>query len=316
MISRILFAWSVALLFIFPGQGFSQDIKVQSDSTDFRQGGMIAGMLNDSTQDHSYRIRLEAKDGSSAASSESFFDGSAHFFVLPLRFDLSPGEYKLRAVPLHLSGRQLKTVPVTVIQEEFPYQEISLTRQVSDVRRTIVPRRVEESEHLWSVISKVNLNAVHHRGPMQMPLDSYRVSSEFAHQRVFIYDDGTSDKSIHWGWDLAAPQGTPLFAPGSGRVVIARDRIITGNSIIIEHLPGIFSLLYHLDSMYVQEGDVVSIGEVIGTVGTTGVSTGPHLHWEIRIRTIPVHPRYFLTIDILDTDLYLPHIGIDKPNYN
>ena len=308
MILRLLPGLSVLMLLLSLSV-YSQDIQFHSDYVEFTQGEIIAGMLSVVTKDYPYTIRLEKEDGSIAASTESFSVDGFQFFVLPLRFDLPPGEYRVRAVPRQSANPQLKSVAITIAAEDYPYQEIHLTREVSNLRRTEDPRRVEESEHLWSVISNVDSDAVYHRGSMQMPLVAYSVSSEFAHQRVFLYDDGASSRSIHYGWDLAAPQGTDLFAPGAGRVVLARNRMITGNSIIIEHLPGMYSLLYHLETIRVQEGDVVEIGDYIGTVGSTGVSTGPHLHWEIRIRTVPVHPQALLNIDMLDTEAYMPHIG-------
>jgi murein DD-endopeptidase MepM/ murein hydrolase activator NlpD len=80
---------------------------------------------------------------------------------------------------------------------------------------------------------------------------------------------------------------------------MARDRIVTGNTVVIEHLPGVFSLYYHLDSIGVDEGDVVEQGERIGTVGMTGLATGPHLHWEIRVGGVPVAPEEASRVPLL-----------------
>jgi murein DD-endopeptidase MepM/ murein hydrolase activator NlpD len=90
------------------------------------------------------------------------------------------------------------------------------------------------------------------------------------------------------------------MASGRGRVVLARERLLTGNSVILEHLPGVYSLYYHLDSMAVNEGEIVETGQVLGRSGATGLATGPHLHWEIRVSGENADPDAFLSQPILD----------------
>ena len=75
---------------------------------------------------------------------------------------------------------------------------------------------------------------------------------------------------------------------------MAENRITTGYSIVIEHLPGLYSLYYHLSEMKVQEGDYVKQGQLIGKSGSTGLATGPHLHWEIRLNGTAVRPEFFV----------------------
>jgi len=82
---------------------------------------------------------------------------------------------------------------------------------------------------------------------------------------------------------------------------MAEDRILTGLTIIIEHLPGVFSLYYHLDRLDVVPGDAVVAGDAIGTVGSTGLSTGPHLHWELRVAGAAVDPSPYLERPLVDT---------------
>jgi murein DD-endopeptidase MepM/ murein hydrolase activator NlpD len=135
-----------------------------------------------------------------------------------------------------------------------------------------------------------------------MPLDSLRYTSFYGDRRTYAYSDGGSAGSIHNGVDLAAPTGTPIHAPGRGRVRMATNRIVTGGTIVIEHLPGVYSLYYHLDSVDVTVGETVETGAVIGTVGSTGLSTGPHLHWELRVAGVAVDPAFVVDDALLDTD--------------
>jgi murein DD-endopeptidase MepM/ murein hydrolase activator NlpD len=71
-------------------------------------------------------------------------------------------------------------------------------------------------------------------------------------------------------------------APNAGRVVAARDLYFSGNTVIIDHGAGLFSLLAHLSRLDVKEGDPIELGRVVGLVGATGRVTGPHLHWAVR----------------------------------
>jgi murein DD-endopeptidase MepM/ murein hydrolase activator NlpD len=92
------------------------------------------------------------------------------------------------------------------------------------------------------------------------------------------------------GADFLSPTGTPIHAPNSGRVVLARDLYFTGNTVVIDHGLGVFSLLAHLSVVDVHQGEFVTRGETIGQVGATGRVTGPHLHWGIRMNGARVDP--------------------------
>ena len=83
---------------------------------------------------------------------------------------------------------------------------------------------------------------------------------------------------------------------------MAENRIITGNTVIIEHLPGVYTLYYHLDSISTETDMIVKKGFEIGTVGVTGLVTGPHLHWELRVSTVAVDPLLFIDSHLIDKD--------------
>lgn len=103
-----------------------------------------------------------------------------------------------------------------------------------------------------------------------------RISGRFGNQRVF---NGTP-KSPHSGMDIATAQGTPIRAPAGGRITLAeKDFYLTGGTVMIDHGHGISSNFLHMSRLDVKVGDVVKQGDVVGAVGSTGRSTGPHLHW-------------------------------------
>ena len=101
---------------------------------------------------------------------------------------------------------------------------------------------------------------------------------------------------MHTGVDWAAPHGTPVIAAGRGRVSAAGTDGAYGNRVIIDH-GGAWQTLYsQLASFSVREGDCVQAGTIIGGVGTTGLSTGPHLHFEVRRNGEPVDPLILPTL--------------------
>lgn len=100
----------------------------------------------------------------------------------------------------------------------------------------------------------------------------------------------------HDGVDFAAPSGSAIRAAAAGTVVAANPRGGYGNATIIDHGGGVATLYAHQSEMFVASGTVVGAGQVIGSVGSTGFSTGPHLHFEVRVRGIPVDPLGFFAV--------------------
>jgi murein DD-endopeptidase MepM/ murein hydrolase activator NlpD len=99
---------------------------------------------------------------------------------------------------------------------------------------------------------------------------------------------------LHAGQDISAPSGTPIRAAADGTVLIASVRGGYGNTTVIDHGHSLSTLYGHQSQLLVAEGQQVKAGDVIGRVGSTGMSTGPHLHFETRVRGVPVDPTYFV----------------------
>jgi murein DD-endopeptidase MepM/ murein hydrolase activator NlpD len=129
------------------------------------------------------------------------------------------------------------------------------------------------------------------QGPFLRPSDG-RVSSEYGVRRY--YNGVFANNYYHRGVDYAAPTGSPVIAPAAGQVAlvgrVADGFELHGNTIGIDHGQGVESIFIHLNSINVQEGDRVQPGQVIGTVGNTGASTGPHLHWGLYVNGVAVDP--------------------------
>ena len=148
---------------------------------------------------------------------------------------------------------------------------------------------VQESASIESMLrgrpSKVTGNNAIGNWPVQA-----RVSSEFGYRIHPI--SGT--KRLHTGTDLAAPSGTPIKATGAGVVIHAGWRGGYGNTVMIDHGGNKVTLYAHMSSISAKSGQQVSKGTVIGKVGSTGNSTGPHCHYEVRINGKPVNPRGYV----------------------
>jgi murein DD-endopeptidase MepM/ murein hydrolase activator NlpD len=150
---------------------------------------------------------------------------------------------------------------------------------------------------------------------LKAPLDFTRVSSSFNPNRLHpIY----KTKRPHRGTDYAAPRGTPVYAAGDGRVVEAGYTRSNGNYVFIQHGEGFKTHYLHLNKKRVKRGDRVKQGQVIGTVGSTGAATGPHLHYEFLVNGVHRNPRTVHKIlpkakSLPDSELELFRAAIQRP---
>ena len=135
-------------------------------------------------------------------------------------------------------------------------------------------------------------NSTYLGGEMAWPAPSYtRISSYFAGR----IDPITGKKSNHGGLDLASPYGSPILAANSGKVIIAGYHYSYGNYVVIDHGGGVSTLYGHSSKLLVSRGQSVSRGQQIAKVGSTGRSTGNHLHFEVRINGTRVDPLPYIT---------------------
>ena len=101
---------------------------------------------------------------------------------------------------------------------------------------------------------------------------------------------------FHKGVDIAAPMGTDVYCAAKGKIIFAGQKSGYGNCVIIEHGNGLATLYGHLSKILVDANQQVKIGDVIAKVGSTGRSTGPHLHYEVRKNNTPINPKLFLNL--------------------
>jgi murein DD-endopeptidase MepM/ murein hydrolase activator NlpD len=243
--------------------------------------------------------------------------GGARFFTLSP--DQDSIQVAIMAIPsTALPGRariiinnvaQIASVPLNIEARDFISEEIWLDENNTAIRTEQDAQKTRESEILWQILSTTGKEIYSHDEVFMRPVTSTRKTSFFGDRRVYLYSTGSRDTSIHAGVDFGVRMKTPVKAAASGKVVFAAFRIVTGNSIIIEHFPGVYSLYYHLNDIHVAKGAMVNIGDEIGLSGTTGLSTGPHLHWEIRAATENADPDAFLARKLLDKDAIISKIS-------
>ena len=241
---------------------------------------------------------LRGPKGALVSRARGFALGDRQGAILAIPSTMGPGEARIIAEFLTGSGERLAGErPLGIVGRTFAAEEIPLGRENTSLRAAPDPRREEQTREFAVLFRQADPGARYLDTTMNRPLGTWRVTSGFGDRRRYRYEGGGTDTSIHCGLDLAAPAGTPVMACAPGRVVFADLRILTGNTIVIEHLPGLFSIYMHLDAISVAAGALVAAARPIGTVGSTGLSTGPHLHWELRVGEVPVDPEFFLTRD-------------------
>ncbi|MFH1725587.1 MAG: M23 family metallopeptidase [Elusimicrobiota bacterium] len=143
-------------------------------------------------------------------------------------------------------------------------------------RKMRAATEAENPEQLW-------------RGRFQKPVEA-AVTGPFGNRRVL----GKKIRYFHKGADLAAPKGARVRAANRGRVTLAGRYPLQGNVVVLDHGQGVQTAYMHLDAILVQEGQWADKGQPIGTVGATGIATGPHLHWGVYVHGVPVNPQDWL----------------------
>ncbi|MEI6877220.1 MAG: M23 family metallopeptidase [Spirochaetota bacterium] len=231
--------------------------------------------------------------------------------VLGLPYEAAPGNAEIRLSgkldegSLHLSKR------IMIEARRFPSEDVPLDTANTVLRTIPDPKKVEEALNIQSIYARSDEGEVWMNGSFVMPVPDLRRSAGFGDRRRYLYASGGTDSIWHSGIDFAEPVGTPVLAPASGRVVYSGLRIVTGYTMVIEHLPGIYSVFMHLSKGLIPVGQVARQGEAVALSGNTGLSTGPHLHWEVRAGGEPVDPEFWLSRQPLDKASVEKALSID-----
>ena len=200
-----------------------------------------------------------------------------------------PGEYSLS---VFLSDKLKKEETITVKKSDFFVTKIVITPELeekdltaSNISNTIATK---DGVIIYEVLVKYHPTAYFNQSFIY-PLDEIINVGAFGN----IRKDG--DITIqHLGVDLDAIEGMPIYAINNGKVALVKELTVYGNTIIIDHGLGIYSLYLHLSEFKVSEGEMIEKGQLIGLVGNTGWSLGPHLHLSIKVDGASVDPLKFI----------------------
>jgi len=208
----------------------------------------------------------------------------------PMR-EISPGRYEgLIGVDLDdpagpavvgaeglLRGARVRAeVEVTISPRKFAVQELTLPKGMTEFDDATLARIAAEAAELSRRFSRVS--PPRWRTPFLPPVEEYRPAN-FGARRVI----NGHPRMPHSAVDITLPTGTPVRAIADGQVAFAAEQFFGGRSVVIDHGSGVFSVYYHLKEFSVEEGEEISRGDRIGSVGATGRATGPHLHFGVRV---------------------------------
>jgi murein DD-endopeptidase MepM/ murein hydrolase activator NlpD len=206
--------------------------------------------------------------------------------LLGIDLDVKPGTYPISidAGTLH-AAKDLLVQPKTfgtrrlTVNPDFVTPPPSAAERIArDAELMAATWRSSPPKPLWS-------------GAFARPVHE-AANSAFGTRSIF----NGAPRNAHGGADFLSPAGTPVKAPNAGRVAIARDLYYSGNTVVLDHGAGLFSMLAHLSAIEVAEGEQVERGALVGRVGATGRVTGAHLHWAVRLNDARVDPLSLLAV--------------------
>jgi LysM repeat protein len=196
------------------------------------------------------------------------------------------------ALLLQVEGQPAWTQPWHFVDDEWIFQQITLTGTAAQIDQQSIAEERERLFELWSVVTP----QPQWQTSFQLPIDSYlTISSPFGARRSY---NGGPYRTYHEGVDFSAYGGTPVLAPAHGTVILAEFLYVRGGAVIIDHGLGIYSGYYHMSSVLAEAGQTVEPGQLIGEVGTTGLSTGNHLHWDLLVGGVWIDAAAWLEQDM------------------
>ncbi|MEN8193510.1 MAG: M23 family metallopeptidase [Bacteroidota bacterium] len=196
-------------------------------------------------------------------------------------------EGKVLLKRINLPDRKYKVQRINNMKSDYVTPPKNLNKRIKQEREIALSAR--------SPIGKID-TALYKSG-FTRPIKGGRISSVFGSQRIL----NGIPKNLHNGLDIAVPRGTPVYAMADGIVRLAADNFYyPGNYILLDHGQGLNSQYLHLSKINVKKGDRVKKGQIIGKVGTTGRSTGPHLHWSVQWYLRRLDPARILDMNFIN----------------
>jgi murein DD-endopeptidase MepM/ murein hydrolase activator NlpD len=175
------------------------------------------------------------------------------------------------------------TRPLALVPRVYPTRRLQVAGQFVDPPAPELTRIRAEADALGAIFGTVTIPDRIETFVVPVPGVP---GSNFGSRSIF----NGEERAPHAGVDFRGATGTPVAAPAGGRVVLAEDLFFTGQTVVIDHGLGLYSLLAHLSRIDVTPGQTVAQGDTVGLLGATGRVTGPHLHWTVRLNGARVDP--------------------------
>ena len=253
MDSKIIFRLFFFIIFLIPTYSYAIEFKGK-----FLQGHFIVGITNPSA-----KIIIDKKEVK--VSKDGFF---AFGIDRDRKFDLTITKIQ--------DGKKEKIVK-KVLKRKYNIQRIDGLEESKVTPPESVYKRIKEENNKIGKARAINSDLPFFKNQFIMPVKGI-ISGVYGSQRIL----NGKPKWPHYGIDIAAKKGTMIKSSGSGTVTMAEDDLYyTGGTIIMDHGHGISTIYSHLESVMVSVGDKINQGDIIGTVGSTGRSTGPHLDFRL-----------------------------------
>lgn len=214
----------------------------------------------------------------------AFKNGNGWQAIVGIDLDVKPGTYPVRVESTAPGSAARATYDLKVLPRVFRTRRLTVNEAFVTPPKSEEPRIEREAALLaatWQASAADRLWSAAFVRPVPQA-----ANSAFGTRSIF----NGKPRNAHGGADFLSPAGTPIHSPNAGRIVVARNLYYSGNTVIVDHGLGLFSMLAHLSRIDVKEGDAVTANQVIGLVGATGRVTGPHLHWAVRAGGARVDP--------------------------
>ncbi len=236
-------------------------------------------------------------EGSLGSQHLSFFPYGEEFAALAgIDLEAKPGKVPWRIGLVDRAGTPRKLAgTVTVKAGGFAVERLTLPPGMVDLDPETERRAANEAIRLRTLYDTVTPERLW-RGAFTQPVASREPGKGFGSRRII----NGQPRMPHSGIDYKADRGTPVVASNRGRVVLLGEFFFAGRLVALDHGLGLYTLYFHLDGVAVSEGQMVERGQIVGTVGTTGRSTGPHLHFAAQLGRARVNPPDLFALPVKD----------------
>ena len=236
-------------------------------------------------------------EGSLGGQPLAFFPYGAEFAALAgVDLDTKAGKIPWRVGLVDARGVPRKAAgTVTVKAGGFPVQRLTLPGGMVYLDPEAERRAANEAARMRALYDTITPERLW-RGPFTQPVASRKPGGGFGFRRII----NGQPRMPHSGIDYSADRGTPVVASNRGRVALLGEFFFAGRFVALDHGLGLYTLYFHLDGVAVTEGQMVERGQTVGTVGTTGRSTGPHLHFGAQLGRARVNPPDLYALAVRD----------------